>query len=306
MTEGFSLKVKMTSTLHRPVLLKEMIEYLRPLPGDTFVDATLGFGGHSSELLKAIEPKGKLLALDWDKESIKAALPNLPQGENLLIAVANFKDIQEIAEATGFPKVSGILFDLGLSLWQLKESGRGFSFEKDDPLDMRLNPAEQSLTAYQVVNRFSQKELFKILKDSDEKYAHQIAKQVVEARKNQPLRSTFALRQIVEEVYGQRGRYNRFRKIHPATQTFQAIRVVVNQELENLREGLKGGAAILKKGGRLAIISFHSGEDRIVKHFFKENPNLKVLTKKPIRPTEEEIRANPRSRSAKLRVAEKK
>lgn len=292
------------STLHQPVLLKEVIEWLQPSPGNCFVDATLGFGGHTKELLKAIGSQGKLLALEWDRESVRKALSFLPQSQNLVIKVANFKNLPSIAREAGFSQVQGVLFDLGLSLWQIKESGRGFSFEKDEPLDMRLNP-DQKLTAYQVINYFAQKELVQILKESNEKYANQIVSSIIENRKIQPIRRTSTLRQIVSEVYTKRGRHYKVRKIDPATKTFQAIRMVVNQEPEFLKQGLEGAVAILKKRGRLVVISFHSGEDRIVKHFFRENPQLKILTKKPIRSTEVEVTQNPRSRSAKLRVAEK-
>ena len=298
--------------VHVPVLQKEVIKYLDPKPNENFIDCTIGNGGHTLAILEKNEPKGKILGIDADSElieNLKLLCVNSGQIENfkkrVVLTSDNFANLKEIVKRTKFDSVGGILFDLGMSSWHLEESGRGFSFLKNEPLDMRYN-FNNPLTAEKIINYWSESEIEKILREySEERFSERIAKEIIEARKIRPIKNTFQLVEIIKEIVPA---WYQHKKIHFATRTFQALRIAVNDELNNLEKTLPQALEVLKPQGRLAVISFHSLEDRIVKNFFKEKAKeniLQILTKKPIRPTEEEIKINRRSRSSKLRVAEK-
>jgi len=293
--------------MHIPVLLKETIEILNPQPGEFFIDGTIGSGGHAEEILKKIGPKGKLLGVDWDIDNIKKS----KNWDNLILVHGNYADLPEILEKLrkadpSIPlRASGLLLDLGFSSEQLwlgrpasaeASAGKGFSFQKNEILDMRYDQSTGE-PATVVINHYSEKDLAEIFwKYGEEKYSRQIAKRIIEQRKIKPIQTTFDL---VEIIGG--GKF----KIHPATKIFQALRIYVNDELGNLEKALKNISEIVKNKGRVAIISFHSLEDRLVKNWFRDLKNqgkAQILTKKPIRPGREEILTNPRSRSAKLRA----
>lgn len=308
---------------HEPVLLKEVLEYLRPEPNDNFIDGTLGNGGHALALLKLITPSGRLLGIDLNRrtiemtqERINAAASQI--GDRLILVKDNFNNLEQIVSTYKFYPVKGILLDLGFSSSELADPERGFSFEQVGPLDMRYG--DTRLTAKEIVNHWSERELSRILKEyGEERYARLIARAMVEARKIRELETTTDLVRVIERVY--RGKPKP--KIHFATKIFQSLRIAVNDELNNLKLVLPAALKVLAPAGRLAIISFHSLEDKIVKDFFKQEskgclcppslpichcghePSLKIITKKPIRPSQLEIKNNPRSRSAKMRVAEK-
>jgi 16S rRNA (cytosine1402-N4)-methyltransferase len=290
---------------HEPVFLKEVIEYLAVKRGKKYIDATVGGGGHSKAILKL---GGQLLAIDCDPEAIKAAREHLSTacpGASWRLSQGNFKDLAKIAGKYGFEKVDGVLFDLGVSSYQLETPKRGFSFNLPGPLDMRMDPSLQ-VTAADLVNGLNKGELEELFKkNTDEHFTGCIAQAIVRARRLKPITTCEQLAEIIVRAVGKRGR---FARIHPATKVFQALRIVVNDELNNLRQALPQAVEFLNPGGRLAVISFHSGEDRIVKYFLKDAERhgiMRIITKKPVRPTLEEMEANPRSRSAKLRVGEK-
>lgn len=289
--------------MHKPVLLKEVIQYLDPKPNENFIDATFGFGGHSKELLKHIRPKGKILALEWDPYLVEIIKKKFMKEKNIILKNANFKKIKEIVKETNFTHISGVIFDLGISSWHYEKSGRGFSFKKDEFLDMRINPFEIKLTAFEIVNYFSKEKLIEILeKYGEERKAESIANEIIKRRKIKKIETTKELSEIVEKVYKTR----KF-KIHPATKTFMALRIFINNELENLEEGLKQAFDVLDPKGRIAVITFHGLEDKIVKKIFKKlkESGAKMITKNVVRPSRKEILKNPRARSAKLRVIEK-
>jgi len=291
---------------HTPVLQKEVLEYLDPKPSENFIDCTIDGGGHASAILERNKPNGKVLGIDWDQNQIENWGLKIENFKNRLTLVCdNFVNLKEIAKKEKFSQVSGILFDLGMSSWHLEESGRGFSFLKKEPLDMRYNP-QSPLTAEKIINYWSKSEIEKILKDfGEESFFQEIADRIINFRKIKPIETTT---QLVEIVKGATPGWYQRKKIHPATKTFQALRIAVNDELNNLEKTLPQTIEILKKGGRLVMISFHSLEDRIIKNFLKEKSkeeSIKILTKKPISPAQEEIKINPRSRSAKLRAAMK-
>lgn len=297
--------------MHVPVLLNEVIEYLNPQPNENFIDCTIGGGGHAFEILKRIGPNGRVLGIDWDEEVIKklevsakgGSDKRLEVGDNLILTCDSYSNLKNIVAKYNFGPVHGALFDLGMSSWDIEESGKGFSFQKNELLDMRYS-RKQSLTAGEIIGRWSKEELERIFKEyGGERFAGRIARQIIEERKITPIRMTLQLARIV-----QRSVPYKFwpRKIHPATRIFQALRIAVNNELDNLKNGLEQALGVLAANGRLAVISFHSIEDGVVKNFFRDRAKedkLKVLTKKPVEATENEIRANPRSRSAKLRAA---
>ncbi|SNZ15766.1 16S rRNA (cytosine(1402)-N(4))-methyltransferase RsmH [Hydrogenobacter hydrogenophilus] len=286
--------------MHVPVLLKETLEILVKNRGGVYVDCTVGLGGHTKGILQK-DPTAYVIGIDRDPYALKLAKENLKDFEGRYsLYQANFKDLDQVLKEEGIKEVDGFLFDLGVSMLQLK-SDRGFSFQRDEPLDMRMNP-EDKKTAYQVVNTYSEKELARIFREyGEERYAEKIAKAIVVQRAKKPIETTAELVQIILSVIPYR-----YGKIHPATKVFQALRIEVNQELASLEIALEKTIPFLKKGGRLVVISFHSLEDRIVKNFFKKHADtLKVLTKKPIRPTIDEVKRNPASRSAKLRAGEK-
>lgn len=288
--------------MHVPVLLKESIELLGPKPGEFFIDGTVGCGGHSKEILKRIGPKGKLLGIDWDRDAITNFRLKIESSQNVILVQGNYADIPEILEEQGLGKADGLLLDLGFSSEQIEKSGRGFSFQKDEPLDMRYDQTE-GMTAMDVLNKFSEKDLAEIFwKYGEERFSRRIAEKIIEERKRQPIKTTFDLVEVIKKTVPKS--YERGR-LHPATRVFQALRIFVNQELENLETLLKNIAQIIKSKGRIAIISFHSLEDRLVKNYFRElkkQGKALILTKKPITAKRDEIFNNPRSRSAKLRV----
>jgi len=291
-------------SVHIPVLQNEVVKFLDPKPNNDYVDCTIGEGGHAQAILEKILPNGKLLGIDLTEELIEALKLKFKDfKQNLVLVCDNFSNLKEIAEKHGFRNVSGVLFDLGLSSWHLEKSGKGFSFMREEPLDMRY---EGGVSAEEIVNGCSEEEIARILKEfGEERFARRIAKTIVEKRRVKPIKTTF---QLVDVVRSAVPLWYQKRRIHFATKTFQALRIAVNGELENLKETLPQAVDILKTGGKIVVISFHSLEDRIVKNFFRENSKngkLKILTKKPVVPTIEEVRVNPRARSAKLRVAVK-
>jgi len=281
---------------HVSVLVKETLEYLKVEKGKKYIDATAGGGGHSKGILSR---GGMVLAIDRDPEAVKHLIEL--KIKNLTVKRQNFAHIYIAAKENGFVSVSGIVFDLGLSSNQLKDPQRGFSFQSNGPLDMRTDPSLQ-VTAADIINNFEKRRLHEIFqKYSQERFSRPIADAIDVSRQIKPITTTGDLAKIVREVY----RVKKINtKLDPATKVFQALRIVVNSELLNLEDALKQTDRILKGGGRLVIISFHSLEDAIVKHFFKNSSRLKVLTKSPIGPSHLEIAINPRARSAKLRVAE--
>lgn len=307
---------------HKPVLLREVLAYLQPQPGMVIVDCTLGGGGHSKAILEKVLPGGKLLALDQDWEAIEAAKQVLsPFGEdNYLIFHSNFKELAGVLRKTPYEKVDGILLDLGVSSYQLDQGTRGFSYQHDAPLDMRMDRTGGK-TAADLVNTASLEELTGIIQDyGEEKWAKRIALFITEERAKNLIQTTGQLVEIIKKAIPHSARRE---GPHPAKRTFQALRIAVNQELEILAPALRQGLELLKPGGRMAVITFHSLEDRLAKEVFKEaaqgcncpkefpicvchqKPKIKILTGKPIVPSPEEIRENPRARSAKLRIAER-
>jgi 16S rRNA (cytosine1402-N4)-methyltransferase len=282
---------------HVSVLLQPVIEWLAPRDGGRYIDATLGAGGHAAEILAASAPSGRVLGLDADPNALAVAARNLEHfGARAQLVHANFENLSAVAAAHGFVPADGIVLDLGISSMQLSDAARGFSFLTDGALDMRFDPAGAT-TAADLVNTRREKELADLIfQYGEERASRRIARAIVAAR---PIRTTRQLADVIERALGRRGR------IHPATRTFQAFRIAVNRELDVLARVLPQVSETLKVGGRVAIISFHSLEDRAVKLYFREAEHLRVLTKHPLQPTDEEIAANPRSRSAKLRVAEK-
>jgi len=295
--------------MHFPVLLKETIEYLSPKPNQNFIDCTIGNGGHSLAILKETSPNGRLLGIDLSSEAIEATKLKIEneklKKERVILVNDNFVNLKKIVKKYNFQPVHGILLDLGLSTNLLEISGKGFSFQKNEFLDMRYG--REGKTAAEIINQSSQEYLEKIFKEyGEERFSSFIARQIVEVRRKKKIKKTGELSQVIIEAIKN--------KIHPKfriktlARIFQAIRIVVNDELENLKKALPQALEILLPGGRIVIISYHSLEDRIVKNFFREKgkeKKLKILNKKPIIPTREEIKINPRSRSAKLRAAEK-
>ena len=290
--------------VHIPVLQKEVLEILDPKPNQNFIDCTIGNAGHSLAILERTKPGGKILGIDQDPKQIencKLQIKNFK--ERVILVCDNFVNLKEIVKKYDFKNVKGILFDLGLSSWHLEKSGRGFTFQKDEPIDMRYDKNSE-LTAEKILNEWPEKEIEKILKEyGQERFAKRISKKIIEEKKVSPIKTTFRLVKITREATPS---WYHHKKIHFATRTFQALRIAVNDELGNLKKVLPQALEILERNGKLVVISFHSLEDRIVKNFFKENSKrglLKIITKKPIRPSTEEIKSNPRSRSARLRSA---
>lgn len=292
--------------LHLPVMKDEVIRFLDPKPGEDFVDCTVGLGGHALAILERNKPDGRVLGIDFDPqilEDLKLRVRGKEFEKRFILVCDNFANLEEIAKKHGFASVSGVLFDLGLSSWHLETSRRGFSLWRNEPLDMRYNPKVNTLTAETILNTWNLTDIERILRVyGQERFARRIAKKIVESR---PLRSTIDL---VIAVEGATPRWYHRRRIHFATKTFQALRIAVNNELENLEKALPQAINVLGVGGKLAVIAFHSLEDRIVKNFMRTKAKegaVKILTKKPIRPSEKEVKENPRARSARLRVAMK-
>ncbi len=290
-----------TMQVHKPVLPKEIVNMLITNTGGIYVDATIGFGGHAAEILSNLNEEGCLIGIDKDESAIGYLKENL-KDKRLSMLKGTFADLADLLEVVNVTKVDGVLFDLGVSLFQLKELSRGFSFLSDSKLDMRMDTS-QILNAWDVVNRYSQKGLEKMfLEYGEEPHAKRISEAIVQDRKKRAINTCRELAMVVERIYGGRG------KTHPATRVFQAVRIEVNGELRELSKGLISAYESLRSGGRLCVISYHSLEDRIVKNFFRDcarSHKLKILTKKPIQATIEERRLNPSSRSAKMRGAEK-
>ena len=287
---------------HYSVLHKEILEYISLSKGETIVDATVGGGGHSYQILKNL-PDKKIIGIDKDQYAIERATERLKEFEGRFRLIKSpFKDLDKVLDSLGIEKVGGVIFDLGVSHFHLKLE-RGFSFQREEFLDMRMDK-ESPLTAYDVVNTYPEYKLTEIIqKYGEDRFAKRIAKNIIDYRKKKKIETTKELENIVFHSYPRKLRYG---KVHPATRTFQAIRIEVNNELEEIKEALNKAIERLDKGGIIAVISFHSLEDRIAKNIYKEHKslkNLEILTKKPITPTKEEVEENPPSRSAKLRVA---
>ncbi|HEX9837954.1 MAG TPA: 16S rRNA (cytosine(1402)-N(4))-methyltransferase RsmH [Anaerolineales bacterium] len=311
----------MNDSPHQPVLYKEIIHALQPRRGGRYVDGTLGAGGHARGILEASAPDGQLLGLDVDPQALALARKTLaPYEQRIHLVQASYTSLSIQLAQLGWDAVDGIVLDLGASSMQFDTPERGFSFMYDAPLDMRFGPSALQ-TAADLVNKLSERELADLIYQyGEERDSRKIARAIVRAR---PLHTTRELVAVIESVSPRRGSFGKLRSVHPATQTFQALRIAVNEELASIEEVLPQAVTGLRPGGRLAVISFHSLEDRIVKDFFREgskdlvNPpyeqiyeverkaTLKEVTRKPITPSDEEIENNPRARSAKLRIAEK-
>lgn len=294
---------------HISVLLNESIDGLAIKKGDIVVDGTLGGGGHTLEILHRFNNQIKMICFDLDEDAIERVKKILPPNtSNVIFQNAGFQELKKVTKELKIEKVNRILLDLGISSFQLEEAGRGFSFLREEPLlmTMKKNPKEEDITAYEIVNSWEEQTLADIIFGfGEERFARKIAKAIVGAREKAEIKTTFDLVKIIEDAVG---RSYRGKKIHPATRTFQALRIATNSELPNLEKIIKDGFECLEKGGRMAIITFHSLEDRIVKKAFvdlKNNGLAKMINKKPILPSPEEIKENPRSRSAKLRLLEK-
>lgn len=305
----------MDKHVHIPVLYHEVMELLRPRPGGRYVDGTVGAGGHTAGILQASAPDGRVLAFDRDPEAIAFARQRLaPYGERVIFIHASYADMGKLAPAHGFDPVDGILLDLGLSSRQLDDRDRGFSFMKEGPLNMRFDPT-QGETAADLVNNLDEAELADIFwRYGEEQHSRKIARAIVQ---NRPIETTTQLADLISRLVKRRGR------IHPATQVFQALRIAVNQELEAVEAGVRAAIPLLSPGGRLAIISFHSLEDRFVKRYFRhlsqncvcppEQPvctcdaraTVRLITRRAVKASAAELETNPRSRSARLRVVEK-
>ena len=305
---------------HISVLLNECLEGLNIKENGIYVDGTLGGAGHSSEILKRLSNEGRLIGIDQDTDALKAAKERLKNYSNVTFVHSNFSSIENVLNNLNIDGVDGILMDLGVSSYQLDEGERGFSYMKDAPLDMRMN-RENDFSAYNVVNEYSEEDLYRIIRDyGEEKFAKRIASFIVENRQEKNIETTLELVEIIKNAIPAKARRE---GPHPAKRTFQAIRIEVNSELSILNKTIEDGVGKLNKGGRMAIITFHSLEDRIVKNKFRdlavscrcpkefpvcvcgEKAKVKVISRKAIEPTKEEVDINPRSRSAKLRVIEK-
>ena len=305
---------------HVSVLLNECLEGLNIKSDGIYVDCTLGGAGHSSEILKRLSKDGLLIGIDQDKDALKAAKEKLSSYVNVRYVHNNFYNIDSILDELGIEKVDGILMDLGVSSYQLDEAERGFSYMKDAPLDMRMNK-DNEFSAYNIVNEYSEEELFRIIKEyGEERFAKRISQFIVDRRMKHPIETTLELVDVIKAAIPAKARRE---GPHPAKRTFQAIRIEVNKELEILNKAIEDGIKRLNSKGRMAIITFHSLEDRIVKLKFKElsdqctcpkefpicvcgkKPEIKLITRKVIEPSKDELEDNPRSRSAKLRIAER-
>ncbi len=288
--------------MHISVLKDKVIEYLAPKPNEHFIDCTIGQGGHALAILEKTRPKGKVLGIDQDPAFLSQLKQTIQKEykDRLVLAEGNFAHITAIAQQEKFKPVHGILFDLGFSSLHIEESKRGFSFARQEPLDMRYS-LSNPITAEKIVNYWSKTDIERILKEyGEEQFSKEISQAIAEQRAQTPIVRTTQLVKIIEEATP---RWYHRKRAHHATKTFQALRIAVNNELENIKEALPQAVELLEPAGKIAVISFHSLEDRIVKNFFKTHPSLSMITKKPITPSFQEQKANPRSRSAKLRIA---
>jgi 16S rRNA (cytosine1402-N4)-methyltransferase len=309
-------------SVHLPVLLRETVEWLSPPPDGIVVDCTVGMGGHSTELLKHI-PRGRLVGLDQDVEALQHASLALQGDPRVTLVKANFADLLNVLKEFSLSEVDSVLMDIGVSSLQLDSPVRGFSFQQNGPLDMRMD-ASASLTAADVVNTYREEQLANVIYEyGEERKSRQLANAIVRAREHKPFETTEELALLAKRVLGSPRPKKGESFKHPATRLFQALRIEVNRELEVLKTALKDTVSILRPGGRLAVITFHSLEDRIVKQYFKSESvdcicppripkcvcghkaSIELLTRKPVEASEEEIQQNPRSRSAKLRVIKK-
>jgi len=301
---------------HTPVMTPEIMQALNVQPGGRYIDGTLGEGGHSKEILRAADPGGQVLGLDADAEAISVATGRLAEHGDAFLAInTNFRDIRATALRYEFVPVHGVLLDLGVSSLQLDRESRGFSFRRSDPLDMRFS-FDQQITAADIINGYAESELADIIFHlGEDRAARRIAREIVRSR---PINTSLELAEIIEKVNPRRGK-----RTNPATRTFQAIRIAVNDELSALETALEQAVSLLGQGGRLTVISYHSLEDRIVKNFIRKQASdcicppgtpvcrcehlatLKIITRRPLIPADSEIESNPRARSAKLRVAER-
>jgi 16S rRNA (cytosine1402-N4)-methyltransferase len=284
---------------HVPVLLNEVVQWLQPAPGKILVDGTLGGGGHTRELAQRVEPGGLVIALDRDPAALDAAARNLA-GLPIKLVGSNFAELPEVLQQVGIDAIDGVLLDLGLSSDQLADRERGFSFESEGPLDLRFDPTEGE-PAWRLLERLSTEDLANVIyRYGEERFSRRIARRIVERRRQQPIRTSAQLADLVRRSLPRSGRRER---IDPATRTFQALRIAVNDELGSLETALGRIPQVMHPGGRLVVISFHSLEDRLVKQAFARDPRYQVLCRKPISATQDEVARNPRARSAKLRVA---
>lgn len=309
------------AVFHIPVMQREVVQFLQCRPGGIYVDGTVGGGGHAYEILKNSAPDGRLIGIDMDDDALHESERRLIDfKERACLVKGNFAEMDHILQKMNIPKVDGIILDIGISSHQIETAERGFSFSLDAPLDMRMNRSG-SLNAYDLVNSFTEKELENIIRTyGEEMMAGRIARAISARRKISPIRTTAEFADIITKTLPPKFRR---RRIHPATKTFQAVRIYINKELLNLHQGIDCGIDVLHTSGRLLVISFHSLEDRIVKNNFRSwdkgcicpsdfptctcqrKPKLKVMTKRPVTAAEDEILSNPRARSARLRVAEK-
>jgi 16S rRNA (cytosine1402-N4)-methyltransferase len=286
-------------SVHVPVLRDEVLEWLDPRPGQVLVDGTLGGGGHARALLNRVVPEGRLIGLDRDPAAIERAAETLA-GTPTTLVHSDFRDLPEVLAQLGLPTVDGVLLDLGLSSDQLEDPGRGFSFSTHGPLDLRFDPMSGE-PAWRLVNRLDEKRLAQLIYEfGEERYSRRIARAIVRRRSEKPIKTSTDLAELVRRCVP---RSPSSWRLDPATRTFQALRIAVNHELESLETALARVPGCLAPGGRFAVISFHSLEDRRVKESFRDDARLEVLTRKPVRPSPDEIETNPRARSAKLRVA---
>ncbi|MBI5574476.1 MAG: 16S rRNA (cytosine(1402)-N(4))-methyltransferase RsmH [Elusimicrobia bacterium] len=290
---------------HIPVMSDEAIKYLNIKKNGTYIDCTFGGGGHSIGIIKKLSPKGKLLALDWDCETEKLFIENFSSYKNAKFVCSNFAELSTVVKECNIKKIGGILFDFGFSSLQIDDYSRGFSFNFDAPLDMRYN-RNNTVTAEKIINTFSERKLAQIFSDfADEQFSVKIAKAVINYRVKKKISKTLELVEIIKSATPY---WYQKRKIHFATKTFQALRIAVNNELENIKKGVVSAINLASFGSRIVVISFHSIEHRLLKNIFKEavkNNSIKLVEKKPIFPSAFEIAENPRSRSAQLRVVEK-
>lgn len=303
---------------HKPVLLEETIDALNIKPDGIYVDGTAGGGGHSSEILKRLSPNGRLISIDQDPDAIEAVTERFKDYKNSIICKGNFSDVVSIVNGLGIESIDGIMLDIGVSSRQLDTPERGFSFHYDAPLDMRMS--QSGASAYDLVNQLSYEQLVKIIsRYGEERFAKQITRTIIREREKQPIATTLQLAEIIKAAVPAAKR----REGHPARQTFQALRIAVNGELDRLEEGLQGGFELLKPGGRMAVITFHSLEDRIVKRAMAKwctgctcpkdfpvcvcgnKPKAELALRKPAEASEKELSENPRARSARLRAITK-